>query len=43
MKKSPLTEEPMLHILRQVEADVPAVEGCRKLGMSEQNFSCWKR
>ena len=43
MKKSRFTEEPMVHALRQVEAGTPAVEVCRKLGVSEQTFYRRKR
>jgi putative transposase len=35
VKKSRLTEEPIVHALRQAEAGTPAVEVCRKLGVSE--------
>jgi putative transposase len=43
MKKSRFTEEQIVHALRQVEAGTPAVEVCRKLGVSDQTFSRWKR
>jgi putative transposase len=38
VKKSWFTEEQIVDALRQVEAGTPAVEVCRKLGVSEQTF-----
>ncbi len=43
MKKSRFTEEQIAHALRQAEAGTPAVEVCRKLGVSENTFYRWKR
>ncbi len=43
MKKSRFTEEQIVAALRQVEAGTPAVEVCRKLGVTEQTFYRWKR
>ena len=43
MKKSRFTEEQIVHAPRQAEAGTPAVEVCRKLGVSEQTFYRWKR
>ncbi len=43
MKKSRFTEEQIVHALRQTEAGMPAVEVCRKMGVTEQTFYRWKR
>ena len=40
MKKSRFTEEQIVRALRQAEAGTPAVEVCRKLGVSEQTLPC---
>jgi putative transposase len=42
MKKSWFTEEQIVHALRQAASGTPAVEVCRKLGMTEQTVDRWK-
>ena len=42
MKNSRFTEEQIVHALRQTEAGTPAVEVCRKLGVSEQTYYRWR-
>ena len=43
MRKSRFTEEQIVHAVRQAEMGTPAVEVCRKLGVTEQTFYRWKR
>ena len=43
MKKSRFTEKQIVQALRQAEAGTPAVEVCRKRGVSEQTFYRGKR
>jgi putative transposase len=37
------TEEQIAFALRQAESGVPAVEVCRKMGVSEKTFYAWKK
>ena len=37
------TEQQIAHALRQAEQGTPAVEVCRKLGVSEATFCTWKK
>ncbi len=43
MRKSKYTPEQILQALRQAEAGTPAVEICRKLGVTETTFYRWKK
>jgi putative transposase len=43
MKKPRFTEQQIAHALRQAEQGIPAVEVCRKLGVSEATFYTWKK
>ena len=43
MWKSRFTPEQILQALRQAEAGTPAVEICRKLGVTETTFYRWKK
>jgi len=43
MRKSRFTPEQILQALRQAEAGTPAVEICRKLGVTETTFYRWKK
>jgi putative transposase len=43
MRKSTFTEEQIAYALRQAESGTPVSDVCRKLGVSEQTFSRWKR
>lgn len=42
MKKARLTEEQIIGILQEHEADATFAHLCRKLGMSEGTFYAWK-
>ncbi len=43
MKKTRFGEEQIAYILRQSEGGTPAIEVCRKNGISEQTFYRWKK
>jgi len=43
MRKSRFTEEQIAYAVRQVEQGTPAVELCRKIGISGQTFYTWKK
>jgi putative transposase len=43
VRKSRFSEEQIVHALRQAESGTPAVEVCRRLGVTEQTFYRWKR
>ncbi len=43
MRTSRFSEQQVIAALRQVENGTAVAEVCRKLGISEQTFSCWKR
>jgi len=43
MKGKRFTEEQIAFALRQVEGGIPVKEVCRKLQISEQTFSRWKK
>ncbi len=42
MKTSKFTEEQIAYALRQVEGGTSVGEVCRRIGISEQTFYCWK-
>lgn len=43
MRTSTFTDEQIVAALRQAEAGTPAVDVCRKLGVTETTFYRWKR
>lgn len=43
MRDSRFTEAQKVSALRQVEAETPAAQLCRKMGITEQTFYPWKR
>jgi putative transposase len=43
MRSSRFTDEQQVQAIRQVESGTPAVEVCRKIGITEQTFYRWKR
>ena len=42
MKKKRFTESQIIGILKEFESGIPAVELCRKYGMSQGTFYNWK-
>jgi putative transposase len=42
MRPSKFTEEEIVRALRQVEAGAPAVQVCRKLGITQTTFYRWR-
>ena len=43
MRSSRFTDEQQVQAIRQVESGTPAVEVCRKIGITEQTFYRWKK
>jgi putative transposase len=43
VKKSRYSESQIAYAFRQAESGTPAIEVCRKMGISEQTFYTWKR
>ena len=43
MTRKRFTEEQIAFALRQAEAGTPVEEVCRKMGVPEPSFYCWKR
>lgn len=43
MRTSKFTDEQQALAVRQVDAGTPAVEVCRKLGITEQTFYRWRK
>jgi putative transposase len=43
MKKPRYTEQQIAQALRQAEQGTPAIEVCRRLGVSEATFYAWKK
>jgi putative transposase len=43
MRSSRFTDEQQVQAVRQVDAGTPAVEVCRKLGITEQTFYRWRK
>jgi putative transposase len=42
MRPSRFTKDQIVHALRQVKAGTPAVQVCRKLGITETTFYRWR-
>lgn len=42
-RKSQFTEEQSIRALREVDAGARAADVCRKLGVTDQTFSRWRR
>ncbi|GAC1414349.1 MAG: hypothetical protein NVSMB53_12370 [Gemmatimonadaceae bacterium] len=43
MRPSKFTDEQIVQALRQVKAGAPAVQVCRKLGITETTFYRWRK
>ena len=43
MKKSKFTDQQTDFALKQAESGIPIEEVCRKLGINQQTFYCWKK
>ena len=43
MRPSRFTEQQILQALREVQAGTPAVDVCRKLGVTETTFYRWRK
>ena len=43
MRPSKFTNDEIVHALRQVKAGTPAVQVCRKLGITETTFYRWRK
>ena len=43
MKKSKFTEEQIVYAIKQVEAEVPIPQVCRKYGIGQQSVYTWPR
>lgn len=42
MKKTRFTDEQIAFVFKQAELGVPVEEVCRKIGIAERTFYCWK-
>ncbi len=43
MRPSKFTNDEIVHAIRQVKAGTPAVQICRKLGITETTFYRWRK